>query len=296
MHKQEAYEYYEAAVKQELGFADMISEKVAHTPAAFPPVASTLLHLLYDREGVFPTNYLAPLPSLQLISESYDVIGVEPQLAPEYLDFIGRILLPMSRIPNLSNEPVRVHLGDARAETCADAEDRFAETVTQVSSGKPENVQQRFVSVVYDEVGRPLILQKSETVHSGLTLAPMTFTTFEEAEDSATSSLVHMPVGTIVAIDTRGLGETCSYESSNGSYTYSVVKIDQPFVTPCRVSPWAYSDRRARGAFAIRINQLNQRPIGFDQRRADLLESLTIADFQKAATKVMRLCGVPIIS
>jgi len=216
------------------------------------------------------SKVLTPRPSQFLIRQLYKGMGVRDT---EVERFLSETLLPMAGIA-MGNDNRKGSLVSAAGKSaCSSAEPFYTKALKQSRTGQYNG--QPSINVYYDQDGQPLAFQKHFDTASALLLQGL------DADG------VLLPAGTIVGIG-RGDFKKVNSVSPDNHHTLTALEIVNALpVMPNRLSPWAYSDGLDRAIYGASGESGE-----FDPTRADLVQSVSLDDFRKAAHQVMAMCGV----
>jgi hypothetical protein len=195
-----------------------------------------------------------------------DEIVTQNQEATTHIDLVNSVLR-VARVGLLTN-PIKLGSTSKSATHCADAESFFDGLIRQIH--RKRGGQARVT--VFEDNGRPILIQKSHDEPSALSLATL----------SVLGAIY--PPGTIFAVE-----EFQSDLRTKRTINKESVFRTKPLaglvgVSPCRLAPWAYPDPLDAGQFAVaRGEEVNN-------RRLSLVTRHTIDDFIDVATKLIGMC------
>jgi hypothetical protein len=216
----------------------------------------------------------------------------DPELIEAGLSAIGSVVLPLTGIPSPTVAPRGVEMNRRFLSGCKLAEPRFDDVLQATLGIQPAN--QAIINVYHDETRTPILLQKAEEP-SALVLEPLTITGLDDGTSLHTNDVVHVPAGSLVAVDgcarayTGEIHDATAYDGTElATWTFDGVTIH-----PMRLSAWAYPDEGDRQLLAIIRSDSAPYDLSVDKVRADMLRETTLDDFRGAARYVMDACGVP---
>lgn len=206
------------------------------------------------------------------------------------------MILPLAGIRILSEPTARLTVSPVLDETCQRTEPTFVDALWQIAyvekkgrlprTPSPRRTIHDRMSVYTDEQGSPLILRKQRDSRLGITLSNILL-----------NDALVVPAGTFVGVDSRdttGITDQAAHAYQQaGKHTprersFHLFTVSSSFaIRPLRIGPWAYDDPIRRAFFAIERRPMGER---YDRGRARQIISHTLADFQQAAERIIRLC------
>jgi hypothetical protein len=243
-------------------------------------------------EGKYAAKFLldsyyditAPTPTAAVVKEIvYDMSLLSTDTDDEIrtnLNVLTDFVMPFART-RTDLHVARAKLGtNGSVDRCSMAEPYFARTLGQVNRGAKVPGEFDEVTVFHDSTGRPLAIKKAHDAHSALTLVGMNI------------GGLTVPSGTICRFGSKDKSDQVltgqqQVNTKKVYYAARTLLVDENVeVMPARFSPWAYDDPFDRAAFGLVGNYV-------DRERVKIATGNTIADFQAAADKILKICGVP---
>ena len=235
-----------------------------------------------DDRGIYLSRPLA-LPSQKLLYLAYHDLGNVEKITPGHQRFVGETLLTLAGLGPL--EPAvaegKYH-ASAQVGICEAAEGFFGRVAKQLLGEEGEPADRRLpvqtsINVYHDAGMRPLLLEKSKTEPSALTL-----------EVIEMDGIVIPPftiMGGAKGMHRRLTGKTAL---ANGTVLQTYEATGQLSLTPRRLSAAAYREELQRAYFGMSYNSDNPDLV---QCYVDTAVRCSPVYIKAGAARLMELCG-----